>query len=377
VATHGGTVAPSESAVREVRQAIERAERGLLVAGPLAPDPARTAAIRELARQTGFPLLADPLSNVRYGDHPDAVTVCGGYDGYLGTSGTAAWPDPDVVLRVGASPTSKPLRHYLRDADARQFVVDPAGGWREATFTATDLVRASVTALVDALGPIDPQSNPPWRARFERAESIHWAAVETESATWEGSVLAQVAANAPDPSTLFVSNSMPVRDLDRYGRPRPADLTVLGNRGASGIDGILSTALGAGQATSDPLVAVTGDLAYFHDMNGLFALGRFGVEATIVLVNNDGGGIFHMLPIADVDPPFERQFETPHGLDFEPTEALYDLAFREIEPDQVGAAVARSAGEPGTQVLEVQTDAAGSHQVRDRLREQVGQRLAE
>ncbi|MFB6110869.1 MAG: 2-succinyl-5-enolpyruvyl-6-hydroxy-3-cyclohexene-1-carboxylic-acid synthase [Halodesulfurarchaeum sp.] len=377
VTAHGGSMSPSESATEAVETAIEGADRGLLVAGPLAPDSAREAAIAELARRTGFPLLADPLSNVRYGDHPDAVTVCGGYDGYLGTRGTADWPDPDVILRFGASPTSKPLRRYLEAADARQFVVDPAGGWREATFTASDLVQASVPALVGALGAVEAAPTPTWVERFQRAESVHWAAVEAARATREGAVLAQVVANAPDPATVFVSNSMPVRDLDRYGRPRTADLAVLGNRGASGIDGILSTALGAGQASTEPLVAVTGDLAYFHDMNGLFALGRFGPEATIVLVNNDGGGIFHMLPISDVDPPFERQFETPHGLDFEPTEALYELEFEQVEPESIGAAVADSAGSPGTQVLEVRTDAEASHRDRDALRERVGDRLAE
>ncbi|MBS3760594.1 2-succinyl-5-enolpyruvyl-6-hydroxy-3-cyclohexene-1-carboxylic-acid synthase [Halodesulfurarchaeum sp.] len=378
VKTHRGTVRPAPAAISDLTEAIENASRGLLVAGPLAPDPDRQAAIAKLGTQTGFPLLADPLSNMRFGDHLAEAQVFGGYDGYLGTTATASWPDPDVVVRFGASPTSKPLRQYLRDSATRQFLIDPAGGWQEATFTATDHVHSAVRPLVESLDPIDAAPSTAWKERFDRAETVHWQAVNTaEYRPSEGTVLGQVTREAPDPATIFVSNSMAVRDLDRFGQPQEAALTVLGNRGASGIDGILSTALGAGKATPDPLIAVTGDLAYFHDMNGLIALGRFGLDATIVLVNNDGGAIFHMLPIADFDPPFESQFKTPHNLDFSATEALYDLEFDTIKPETVGEAVAKSANSPGTQVLEVRTDAERSHEIRNSIRETVEDRLNE
>ena len=189
-----------------------------------------------------------------------------------------------------------------------------AGGWREATFAATDLLVADPTRLADALAS----------------------------------------------------------DLDRFGRPRAADLTVLGNRGASGIDGITSSALGAGSATDDPLVLVIGDLAYLHDTNGLLAVNRFDLDATVVCINNDGGGIFHLLPIEEHES-FDEWFRTPHGLDFEPTGELYGLefartedreGFRELYTDAVGA--------EGTQVIEVVTDSRRSHDERRQLEERVG-----
>jgi len=174
----------------------------------------------------------------------------------------------------------------------------------------------------------------------------------------------------------MVSNSMPVRDLDRFGRPREADLTVLGNRGASGIDGITSTGLGAGSATDDPLVLVTGDLAYYHDMNGLLAVARCGVDATVVEINNDGGGIFHMLPIEEFDPPFTDQFRTPHGLDYEPTGDLYGLDFERVGGlDSFRSAFASSVESDGTQVIEVVTDAESSHRFRDEVAERVAERV--
>ena len=288
--------------------------------------------------------------------------------------GVDDWPEPDLVIRTGASPTSKTLRRYLAAVDARQIVVDPAGGWREAEFTASDLVVADPAVLFDELADRVSATHSAWRARFDRAEDDYWASVTAafDDEYFEGAILHDIARLCPDPTTLFVSNSMPVRDLDRFGQPRSGRVTALGNRGVSGIDGITSTALGAGSATDDPLVLVTGDIAYYHDMNGLLALDRCQVDATIVLINNDGGGIFHKLPIADFDPPFSSQFETPHDLDFEPTGDLYAFEYRRVDDrsafrEQFEAA----AGNESTTLIEVQTDSERSHQVRERLHERI------
>ncbi|PSP85462.1 2-succinyl-5-enolpyruvyl-6-hydroxy-3-cyclohexene-1-carboxylic-acid synthase [Halobacteriales archaeon QS_6_64_34] len=369
VVTAQGAGQLDEMDLKRVVSAVDAADRGLVVAGPadggLGPD-----ALEALVEATGFPVFADSLSNLRFGRHIERTPVVGGYDAYLGTDAVADWPDPEVVLRFGASPTSKPLCHYLRDADCRQFVVAPGGRWTEATFTASDLIVADpdTTARGIAASAADP-GEPSWTDRFRRAERVHWDTIAgaLKGDYWEGGVLADVTRLVPDPATLFVSNSMPVRDLDRFGEPRAVDLTVLGNRGASGIDGITSTALGAGSATDDPLVLVIGDLAYYHDMNGLLALARCGVDATIVLLDNDGGGIFHMLPIADHDT-FETQFKTPHGLDFEPTGDLYDLDFERLaDRESFCDAFEDSVGGDGTQVLSVEFDAEDSHARRDAL----------
>ncbi len=353
-------------------------DRGLVVAGPADPPGVDREAVTALAHATNFPVVADPLSGLRFGGHVRTTTVLGGYDAYLAPEVTDDWPDPEVVLRVGASPTSKTLRKYLARTDARQYVIDPAGGWREAEFEATDLVTADPSRLAGRLSRlVRGAGDASWTERFRAAEEAHWEAVDAhDAALYEGAIVADVAELAPEPATLFVSNSMPVRDADRFARPSTAARTVLGNRGTSGIDGVVSTALGAGSATTDHLTLVTGDLAYYHDMNGLLALGRCDVDATVVLINNDGGGIFHMLPIEEFDPPFTGQFKTPHGLDFAPTEDLYDLEFSRAESRaDFRDAYEASAAREGTQVIEVQTDAEESHRVRDELRERVADRL--
>ena len=369
VETTAGAVEADPADVRRIASALEGAERPLIVAGPADPPVPAGDAIASLARAVGAPVLADPLSGVRFGPHVEDATILGGYDAYFGPDRVTDFPAPDVVVRFGASPTSKRLRKYLAETTPRQFLVDPAGEWREAEFVATDLVVADPERLARSLAAAidrDPRSD--WREQLLDLEHRHWSLLSASDAALEGRILHQAFALAPDPSTVFLSNSMPVRDADRFGRPRSADISVLGNRGASGIDGIVSTALGAGSATADPLVLVTGDLAFYHDMNGLLALERCDVDATIVLIDNDGGGIFHKLPIEDFDPPFTEQFRTPHGLDFEPTGDLYDLEFRRVDLEEFGPAYRKSVGRDGTQVLAVSTDAERSHRARERLR---------
>jgi 2-succinyl-5-enolpyruvyl-6-hydroxy-3-cyclohexene-1-carboxylate synthase len=372
VTTSQGMPRIAQRHVQKIASALEDTDRGLLVCGPAdSPTPERPA-LRRLANSTGFPVVADPLSGHRFGHDADDALVCGGYDSYLDG---ADWPDPDVVVRFGASPTSKNLRKYLAGTETDQYVVDPAGGWREAEFTATHLVSAEPTWFADAVADaIESTGTTAYADRFENAERSYWDIVGAARAEqwFEGGVLGTVAEEIPGGATLFVSNSMPVRDLDRFGEPRDAELAVFGNRGVSGIDGILSTGLGAGSATESPLVLVTGDLAYYHDMNGLLALGRCDVDATIVLIDNDGGGIFHKLPIEAFDPPFTDQFKTPHGLDFSGTETLYDLEFlrcrdRSSFEDEFN----RTVDDAGTQVLSVEFDSEASHRFRERVHERV------
>ncbi|MFB6104388.1 MAG: 2-succinyl-5-enolpyruvyl-6-hydroxy-3-cyclohexene-1-carboxylic-acid synthase [Halobacteriaceae archaeon] len=367
---HDGTTTPSPEVTATVAAAIDDADRPLVVCGPQNPATAATAPITTLAARIDAPILADPLSQLRFGTAATDATVIGHYDAYL--DDVSDWPTPDIVLRFGASPTSKPLRQYLAASTARQLLVDPAGDWREAEFRATDLLVGdpgpTATALADH---VDPVSGGAWHRRWEDADAAA-RSVLADAPFFEGAVLRTVVEAAPAEATLAVSNSTPIRDLDRFASPTTTPITTVGNRGASGIDGVTSTALGAGAATDDPLVAVLGDLAYYHDMNGLLAIDRCAVDATIVLINNDGGGIFHMLPIADFDPPFTEYFRTPHGLDFEPSTALYDLEYGHITSlETFRARYTDSLATAGTQVIEVETDAATSHQTRARVTDQI------
>ena len=393
-----GSPEPGDDELRRLANELSTADRGLIVAGPADPPGLDAEAVTALSHATGFPILADPLSGIRFGGHTRVAPVIGAYDAYLspeaaGASGSAAgWTDPEVALRLGASPTSKRLRKYLAGTGADQYQVDPAGRWREAEFAATDLVVAEPSRLCARLSRLvaGRGGDADWRAQWEEADraarEIHGREGAEELQPdgdplpfHEGDALRVVADALPDPATLFVSNSMPVRDLDRFVGPTTTSVTALGNRGVSGIDGIVSSALGAGSATTDDLTLVVGDLALYHDANGLLALDRCDVDATVVLINNDGGGIFHTLPIESFEPEFTEAFKTPHSIEFESLADLHGLAYARVDarPDaaesapsaaaDLAEAYARARDADGSHLIEVRTDAEPSHRTRERL----------
>jgi len=214
--------------------------------------------------------------------------------------------------------------------------------------------------------PLTPRDQP-WIETLQQAEGYAWQAFKSarDETFFEGAILAELVEQMPPESLLFVSNSLPVRHLEQFAQPRQAALRVLANRGASGIDGVTSSALGAAAATDRPLVLVTGDLAFYHDLNGLLALKRAGVKATIVLINNNGGGIFHRLPIANFEPPFTELFVTPHNLDFEAAVRMFGAGFQRVmAPAEFRASLQAALESEQPQVIEVQTDSLRHEQTR-------------
>jgi 2-succinyl-5-enolpyruvyl-6-hydroxy-3-cyclohexene-1-carboxylate synthase len=184
-----------------------------------------------------------------------------------------------------------------------------------------------------------------------------------------------VVAGVPEDTTLFVSNSMPIRDLDAYGGGGKR-LRVYGNRGASGIDGIVSTVAGIAVASDgrSPIVAVVGDVAFYHDMNGLLAVAKHRLDIVFVVINNDGGGIFHMLPIRDHEPEFKRYFATPHGLDFRHVAELYGISYRRVNhSNDAEEALVDVLSGTGPRILEVRSDSDQNRQGREAVVEAVRQ----
>ena len=363
--------------------------RGLIVCGPQ-DDPAMPEAVMLLARELGYPVLADALSQVRCGPQYDPLVI-DAYDAFLRDEAAAESLAPDVVLRFGAAPTSKTLLLYLkRHARARQVLVDEAG-WNDPALVASEIIHADPASFCRALLTALPsaareEKHGLWARRWQelngRARTTLLSGLLADPGVSEPGVLAELAGLLPPGATLFAGNSMPVRDLDAFFPGGSGPVRFLANRGASGIDGVISTALGAAAVSSEPMVLVIGDLSFYHDMNGLLAARRFaqaggslfGLRVTIVLLNNDGGGIFSLLPQAEDTGHFEELFGTPHGLDFRHAAEMYGLAYHRADCwDDFRSAVRESMASDGVTIVEVRT----GRRANARLHRELWQAVAE
>jgi 2-succinyl-5-enolpyruvyl-6-hydroxy-3-cyclohexene-1-carboxylate synthase len=378
------------SAVTDLAGRLAGARRGLIVAGPQ-DDPALPAALARLADATGFPILADPLSGARCGPHDRSHVIA--RSDLLCRPG--AWRDahaPDVVIRFGAIPTSRPLLTLLQDAAPDQLVVDGDGGYREPTLLPTTFVHAdaaiTAAALADrAASPAGNAWRDGWLAADRAADAAlrAWlAGVESRGEAFEGAPFAHLGELLPDGAILWAGSSMPVRDLDAWLPGSARAIRPLANRGANGIDGVVSSALGAAAAGVGHVALVVGDLSFLHDLNALAAAKLHGLSATIVLVNNDGGGIFSFLPQARADAPgaglpehYEELFGTPHGIDFGPIIEALGGTHRPVGARGLRTALAESLAATGVSVLELRTERARNVELHREAAAAVAAALAE
>jgi 2-succinyl-5-enolpyruvyl-6-hydroxy-3-cyclohexene-1-carboxylate synthase len=344
LAVVGGAVEPSEDGVASLAEALAAARRPLIVAGEMRDGDRLRCPLDVVLGRLDAPLLAEPLSQLRWRGARGLVEA---YDALLRQPSWAARHRPDLVLRLGAPPTSKPLNQHLAGAE-RTIVVDPGGRWRDPDQLAHAFWRCDPAPLLERVGRRLGGSPGPWARSWREASAATAAAIERRlplTPLYEAHVARALARALPEVATVFVGSSMPVRDVDTFWPAASPAQRFLGNRGASGIDGLVSTGLGAAAAGS-PAVLLLGDLSLYHDMNGLWAIGRHRlVGVTVVVLDNGGGGIFEFLPQARHRDVFEEVFATPLGLRLERVADLYGLDFVGVEeaaqlPGALSAAVA-------------------------------------
>ncbi|HWS83255.1 MAG TPA: 2-succinyl-5-enolpyruvyl-6-hydroxy-3-cyclohexene-1-carboxylic-acid synthase [Ktedonobacteraceae bacterium] len=361
---------------------VDNTPDGLIIVGPL-DKPALTEPLIELAQYLGYPILADPLSQLRCGphDHSHIVTT---YDALLHCTDFMHNMPPHFILRFGAMPTSKTLLLYLKHYhDCPQVVIDGHGNWEEPTQLADMLIHVDPVAFCqDFLRMVDYHVDRdtsqdaafPWLTIWQQHDQLARETLRVKlqefEPLFEGRVFNELGDLLPDGTNLFAGNSMPVRDLDSFFWGSQQHVHILGNRGASGIDGITSTALGISAASDqdEPTVLVIGDLSFFHDLNGLLAARLHQLNLTIVLANNDGGGIFSFLPQANYPEDFEQLFGTPTGLDFRPAVQMYGGQFRRIATwQEFRQAIRDSLTNDGLHVIEVPTERASNVEMHRQL----------
>ena len=370
-----GAMIPSVAQMTTLVSIIDRHERGIIVCGTKSLGENFTAAVAQLSQRTGYPIFADPTSDVRFGSHVESTAVIGGYDTFLNYPPT--WEDPDVVIRFGGVPTSTLLNAYLDKIKPKHRVqVSADGVWADDSHRTHLFVHADPTLLCLSLsGRLQTRPESRWAGQIRMIEAVTWLNLGQRLGDefFDGQVVADLIERLPDGTNLFAGNSLPIRHVEQFGRPSTKHLHVFANRGASGIDGNVSTALGIAAATGKPTVMLVGDITLYHDMNGLLAVQKCGVDnITIVLLNNDGGGIFHRLPVSKFDPPFTELFVMPHGLRFEHVAALYNLAFiRANNREDFRQAVDTTVGSRIPRMIEIRTDAAHDEARRKQIQQKV------
>jgi 2-succinyl-5-enolpyruvyl-6-hydroxy-3-cyclohexene-1-carboxylate synthase len=308
---------------------------GIIVAGVRsAPTAADAAAIAGLSARLGWPVLADHLSGCRR----SSSEVVGCFDAILRVEGAAAALRPEVILRLGGLLASRVTNEWLAGLGVPQFAIDPTGRAPDPDAVVTERLWAHVgnaCGQVDrALARLELPVESRWLNQWRDAERVAAAAIESTMGSVgglsePGAARAALAA-VPAGGTLMVSSSMPVRDLEWYS-PARDDVRVVANRGANGIDGVVSTAVGLALAAG-PVVCLVGDVAFLHDQSALIGLARRGADVAIVVVDNDGGGIFSFLPQADAleSGRFEQLFGTPHGTDLAALGVAYGLPTTQV-----------------------------------------------
>jgi 2-succinyl-5-enolpyruvyl-6-hydroxy-3-cyclohexene-1-carboxylate synthase len=403
---------------------VAGARRGVLIAGRHERATPLGQAAAAFAAAAGWPLLADPLSGARRGDAAIAH-----YDALLRDEGFRSGVTPDLVLRVGDLPVSKPLRTWLADlGSVRQVALDPEAAWQDPASVLSDSFAlepaSALTRLASSLvesstqrAEVEEDWLALWRSADERAAEAILGELGRHELS-EPAVASELGVLLPERATLFVASSMPVRDIETFWPVRSDPPRVLCNRGANGIDGTVSAALGAAADASDPVrgavdganagpvggatgspqanpvVLLIGDVALAHDIGGLLAAGRLRLKLTIVLLDNGGGGIFDFLPVSSSrmarspdmggrragggEDIYTRHVATPTGLDFERAAGLYGLAHQRPRDVFAFRAALEDALEraPGSSVIEVRGDREANVELHRRMWEAVSRSLS-
>jgi len=332
--------------------------RGVIIVGP--SDPAVPHAFAQdvgrISRALGWPVLADALSPVRM-YAADAGHVVAHYDAILRSDTQAGFFQPKQVICIGGWPTSKVLRSWLQRADPETVIVTERADNPDALHLRTGFRRGGLAAWSASF--TGKKRLPGYAKQWLEADRQIGRALTTEFRKIKGLVEPQwvgvLAQELPAGTSCFIASSMPVRDAEYFWPAGNRRQRLQFNRGANGIDGTLSTALGAAHGGA-PAVLVTGDLALLHDTNGFLSGPKFKGSLTIVLINNNGGGIFEHLPVAQFNPPFEDFFATPQHIDFRKFCATYGVAHVAVQsPAQLGRLVAKLP-KRGVRVLELRTD---------------------
>lgn len=370
----------SEDEMDNIANLVQDTQNGLIICGEY-NDREFIENVQLLSKHLKFPVLADPLSQLRAGVH-NKLGIITSYDTVLKNTELVEVLKPNVVLRFGAMPVSKPLMLLLKNnPDITQIVIDQAGGYRDPTLNASHLIACDENVFCQNMrNKVNRKQSSHFYDSWIKCNDTYGEMIDYKlgqmTEMFEGKIVRELQQLLPDRSTLFVGNSMPIRDVDTFFGHTKKDITIYANRGASGIDGIVSTALGASVDATKSTFLLIGDLSFYHDLNGLLAAKMNNLDLTILLINNDGGGIFSFLPQSNEEKHFETLYGTPIGLDFSKVVDMYNGDYEKVESwEEFRTYFATIESKKGLKVIEIPTDRKNRVKVHRELLDHVSQEI--
>jgi len=360
------------SEISHIVEFFKTGQKALIVIGPDNKDSGFIEKCTELACFLHIPILADGASQFRNGAN-DKENVFVNFEGYLRSEAYSQFLQPDLILHFGRTVTSKGLELFLEDSSAVRYMINEFGDWYDPSNKSIASLSVKPQEFCEMMLSIVKseriEPNNKWLNLFKDAEAvsenIKLTLINEAPFPFEGRIINETISMMPLDSALMISNSMPVRDLDYFSPKTGNNIDLYFNRGASGIDGITSTALGISEASQKPTILITGDLAFYYDLNGLLTSKKYSIPLVVILINNNGGGIFEMLPISRYDEYFRDYFVAPHNLDFSYFVKGYGGNFTNIHTWEEFRSGFHSALEhKGLSVLQINTDSKKSAQIR-------------
>jgi 2-succinyl-5-enolpyruvyl-6-hydroxy-3-cyclohexene-1-carboxylate synthase len=365
---------------KEIVELITNEDEGIIIAGPMEYDFNLRKQLRNLSSLTGYPIIADAASHLRFKVSKNDKKILSNYHAFLRSNEFSASHKPKLILQFGRTPTSSSLETFLETCNAPRYMINEFGDWFDPSRKSKAVVKYNpenfVTEINNHLTVLNlKRNNSALSEDFNKAEALA-EKIKTEvlgESTFpnEPGIIKNLLEALPDKAHILIGNSSPIRDFDNYAAHNKKDIIVYFNRGASGIDGVTSTAIGIAQL-KEPAFLLTGDLSFLHDLNALAAANKYPAGLTVILINNNGGGIFESLPVSKERSILKEYFLTPHNLNLKNIITSFGVEYKLVKSRaQLNNSINDSVGNTKLNVLEIKTDAEKSLRLRNRYLEKV------
>lgn len=361
----------SEKKIASAFKKINYTEKGIIVCGPGEQSKAFYKLLNRFSAKTKFPIFADSSSSARFINNKYIIT---NYNSFLRLDDFIKKYDPELILQFGAAPTTKHFLEFFEKSKAEKILINEFGDLLDPSRTSNVIIKIQPEHFLRNFieGNFDSKSVPVYSNSIKVLDKIinnvRNRFIAKSKFPFEGRIVTELLSIIPSGSNLIVSNSMPVRDLDYFAEAAKNNIKVYSNRGASGIDGMNSTALGIAASSKRKTILITGDLSFYHDLNGLLTGRNYKIPIIIILVNNNGGAVFEMLPIKRQKNIFNEYFKTPHNLNFKKIVHGYDGHFMNIKNwKSFRTEFSKALNRKTFTVLHFKTDSSKSHSMRKKF----------